>query len=79
MAQCVDGYVILIGKQSVTVYRRSARFGCKVRLEHGALEDREPVGAWGHVRRPVTENGGSRWLGPFQRSNCLIQFHRIGT
>ncbi len=40
----VDGFVIPIPKKSVKAYREMAKLGCKVWMEHGALEYRECIG-----------------------------------
>ena len=40
----VDGFVIPIKKKNLALYRRMAKLGAKVWLEHGALEFRECVG-----------------------------------
>jgi len=40
----VDGFVIPIPKKNLAAYRRMARLGAKVWMEHGALEYRECVG-----------------------------------
>src|SRR5688500_14507187 len=40
----VDGFVIPIPKKNLAAYRRMARKGCKVWLEHGALDYYECVG-----------------------------------
>jgi len=40
----VDGYVLPVPKRNLAAYRRLARLGAKVFLEHGALEYRECVG-----------------------------------
>lgn len=43
MAHYVDGFVIPIPKRNFAAYRRMARVGAKVWIEHGALEYRECV------------------------------------
>jgi uncharacterized protein YbaA (DUF1428 family) len=40
----VDGYVLPVPKRNIKAYRRMARLGAKVFLEHGALEYRECAG-----------------------------------
>ena len=40
----VDGFVIPIKKRKLALYRRMARLGAKVWLDHGALEYRECIG-----------------------------------
>jgi uncharacterized protein YbaA (DUF1428 family) len=40
----VDGYVLPIPKRNLAAYRRMARLGAKVFMEHGALEYRECAG-----------------------------------
>lgn len=44
MARYVDGFVIPMAKKNVAAYKRMAKVGCKVWMEHGALEYRECVG-----------------------------------
>ena len=43
MAQYVDGFVLPIPKRNFAAYRRMARIGAKVWIEHGALEYRECI------------------------------------
>ncbi len=43
MAQYVDGFVLPIPKKKVAAYRKLARMGGKVWIEHGALEYRECI------------------------------------
>ena len=43
MAHYVDGFVLPIPKRNFAAYRRMARVGAKVWIEHGALEYRECV------------------------------------
>ena len=40
----VDGFVIPMAKKKLAAYRKMAKVGCKVWLEHGALEYRECIG-----------------------------------
>jgi uncharacterized protein YbaA (DUF1428 family) len=40
----VDGFVIPIPKRNLGAYKKMARAGCDVWMEHGALEYRECVG-----------------------------------
>ncbi len=52
MARYVDGFVIPIKKKDLTAYKKMAKLGCKVWMEHGALDYYECVGddinnAWG--------------------------------
>lgn len=52
MAKYVDGYVISIKKKNVKSYMKMANMGCKLWMEHGALDYYECVGddlkvAWG--------------------------------
>lgn len=44
MPKYVDGFVLPIPKKNLKAYRAMARLGCKIWLEHGALEYRECVG-----------------------------------
>ena len=43
MAQYVDGFVLPIPKKNIAAYRRMAKLGAKVWMEHGALEYRECI------------------------------------
>ena len=43
-AKYVDGFVLAVPKRNIVAYRRMARMGAKIWLEHGALEFRECVG-----------------------------------
>lgn len=45
MARYVDGYVIPIKKKNVAAYKKMAKLGCKVWMEHGALDYYECEGA----------------------------------
>lgn len=45
MARYVDGYVIPIKKKNVKAYKKMAAIGCKVWMEHGALDYYECEGA----------------------------------
>jgi len=50
MAGYVDGFVMPVKKSKLAAYKRLARLGAKVYLEHGALEYHECVAddvAWG--------------------------------
>jgi uncharacterized protein YbaA (DUF1428 family) len=40
----VDGFVIPVPKKNTAAYKRMARLGAKVWLEHGALQYRECIG-----------------------------------
>jgi len=40
----VDGFVLAVPKKKLAAYKRLAQLGCKVWLEHGALEYRECTG-----------------------------------
>jgi uncharacterized protein YbaA (DUF1428 family) len=51
MAQYVDGYVIPIKKKNVKAYKKMATLGCKVWMEHGAVQYYECIG----------ENLTSKW------------------
>lgn len=44
MAKYVDGYVIPIKKKNVKAYMKMAKLGCKLWMEHGALDYYECVG-----------------------------------
>jgi len=44
MARYVDGFIIPIKKKNVKDYKKMAKLGCKVWMEHGALEYYECVG-----------------------------------
>lgn len=43
-AKYVDGFVLAVPKRNIVAYRRMAKMGAKIWLEHGALEFRECVG-----------------------------------
>lgn len=52
MARYVDGFIIPIKKKDLKAYKKMATLGCKVWMEHGALDYYECVGdelenAWG--------------------------------
>ena len=50
MADYVDGFVMPVKKSKLAAYRKMARLGAKVYLEHGALEYRECIAddvSWG--------------------------------
>lgn len=40
----VDAFVIPVPKKKLALYRKMARFGCKLWMEHGALDYKECVG-----------------------------------
>lgn len=44
MAAYVDGFVIPIKKKNLKAYKKMAKLGCKVWMEHGALDYYECVG-----------------------------------
>jgi uncharacterized protein YbaA (DUF1428 family) len=44
MARYIDGYVIPIKKKDLKTYKKMATLGCKVWMEHGALDYYECVG-----------------------------------
>ena len=44
MARYVDGFVIPIKKKDLKAYKKMATIGCKVWMEHGALDYYECVG-----------------------------------
>jgi uncharacterized protein YbaA (DUF1428 family) len=44
MPKYVDGFVIPLPKKSIAAYTKMAKLGCKVWMEHGALEYRECIG-----------------------------------
>lgn len=50
MSLYVDGFVLVVPKKNLTVYRRLAAKTGKVWIEHGALEFRECVGDDLHVK-----------------------------
>ncbi len=43
MPQYVDGFVLPMPKENVAAYKKMAEKGCKIWLEHGALEYRECI------------------------------------
>lgn len=44
MAIYVDGFVIPVPKKKLAAYKKMARLGCKVWMDHGALDYHECVG-----------------------------------
>ena len=44
MSRYVDGYVVPIKKKHVALYKKMATLGCKVWMEHGALDYYECIG-----------------------------------
>lgn len=44
MAKYVDGFIIPIKKKNLTAYKKMAKLGCKIWMEHGALDYYECVG-----------------------------------
>jgi uncharacterized protein YbaA (DUF1428 family) len=44
MGNYVDGFVIPIKKKNVAAYKKMAALGCKIWMEHGALDYNECVG-----------------------------------
>lgn len=44
MARYVDGFIIPIKKKDLEAYKKMAKIGCKVWMEHGALDYYECVG-----------------------------------
>jgi len=44
MARYVDGFIIPIKKKNLRAYKKMATLGCKVWMEHGALDYYECVG-----------------------------------
>ncbi len=44
MSRYVDGYIIPIKKKNLKAYKKMASLGCKVWMEHGALDYYECVG-----------------------------------
>ncbi len=44
MGKYIDGFVIPIPKKNVKAYKKMARLGCKLWMEHGALDYHESVG-----------------------------------
>lgn len=44
MAKYVDGFVIPIPKKNLAAYRKMAALGCKVWMDHGALDYKECIG-----------------------------------
>lgn len=45
MAKYVDGFIIPVKKKNINAYKKMAKVGCKVWMEHGALEYYECEGA----------------------------------
>jgi len=44
MAKYVDGFLIAIKKKNIKAYKKMAQLGCKVWMEHGALDYYECAG-----------------------------------
>ncbi|MBS1970305.1 MAG: DUF1428 domain-containing protein [Bdellovibrionales bacterium] len=44
MAKYIDGFVIPIKKKNLKIYKKMAAIGCKVWMDHGALDYYESVG-----------------------------------
>lgn len=44
MARYIDGFVIPIKKSKVAAYKKMAKLGCKIWMEHGALDYYECIG-----------------------------------
>ena len=44
MAKYVDGFVIPIPKKNIKSYKNMAKLGCKIWMEHGALDYYECIG-----------------------------------
>ena len=44
MSRYVDGYLLVLPKKNLAVYRKMAKVGCRVWTDHGALAYRETVG-----------------------------------
>lgn len=44
MSKYVDGYVIPIKKKNIPAYAKMAKLGCKIWMEHGALDYYECIG-----------------------------------
>ncbi len=40
----VDGFVLLVPTKKLPAYRKMAKLGCKVWMEHGALDYKETIG-----------------------------------
>ncbi|XGC80630.1 DUF1428 domain-containing protein [Bdellovibrio bacteriovorus] len=40
----VDGFVLVVPKKNINIYKKMAKLAAKVWMEHGALEYRETVG-----------------------------------
>ena len=57
MARYVDGFIIPIKKKDLLAYKKMAKLGCKVWMEHGALDYYECVG----------EDIGNPWGIPFPK------------
>ncbi len=54
MAKYVDGFVIPIKKKNVKAYKKMASLGCKIWMEHGALDYYECVGEMLNVQWGLT-------------------------
>lgn len=54
MAKYVDGFVIPIKKKNVKTYKKMATLGCKIWMEHGALDYYECIGEMLDVKWGLT-------------------------
>ena len=54
MAKYVDGFVIPIKKKNIKAYKKMAALGCKIWMEHGALNYYECVGEMLDVKWGLT-------------------------
>jgi len=54
MSQYVDGFIIPIKKKNIKAYKKMATLGCKLWMEHGALDYYECVGDDLHVKWGLT-------------------------
>ncbi|MGH7242678.1 MAG: DUF1428 domain-containing protein [Phycisphaerales bacterium] len=57
----VDGYLLPVPKKNVAAYKKMATMGCKVWMDHGALDYRECIG----------EDLKSKWGIPFPKQMKL--------
>lgn len=54
----VDGFVLAVPRKKLAAYKKLAKMGCKVWLDHGALEYRECIG----------DDMSVKWGMPFPRA-----------
>lgn len=51
----VDGFVMPVQKSKLALYRKAARMGAKIWMEHGAIDYKECVADDLHAVKPIVE------------------------